>query len=342
MKNNNDNNMLYPWQHDSWRKLQKLRLYLPHTILFYGEKGIGKKYLIDIFIQSLLCENFDENNYICNKCNSCVWFLKKNHPDFRYVHPEIFEKSLLDNHKKNESLNNKSKEIKINQIRELSNFINISNHYSKIRIVLLHPADSLNNNAANALLKMLEESPLNSFFILLCDKIDSLLKTILSRCYKFILKSPSRDESLEWLKQQNVSNPDILLSEQGGGPLIVFNNAKNKKYNLLINKLKEFLMEADIEYALNISEKLQKIPILIIFEWIQRWVYDLFLLKITNTNRYYPHYKNQLNQLKEKTDQYRLLYVLRKFHEKRLIINNSFSSNLLIKDILLTYIEIFY
>ncbi|BCG49731.1 DNA polymerase III subunit delta' [Candidatus Profftella armatura (Diaphorina cf. continua)] len=336
------NNALYPWQYDSWEKLQKLRLSLPHAILFYGAKGIGKKYLIDIFIQSLLCENFDKNNYICEKCNSCIWFLKKNHPDFRYVHPEIFEQSLLDNDKKNKNLNNHSKEIKIDQIRELANFINTSSHYSKIRIVLLYPADTLNHNAANALLKMLEEPPLNSFFILLCNKIDNLLKTILSRCYKFILKSPNKNESLEWLKQKNISNPDILLSEQGGGPLIVFNNTKNKKYDLLLNKLKEFLIKSDIEYALNISEKLQKIPILIIFELIQRWIYDLFLLKITNINRYYPHYKNKLNQLAKKTDQYRLLYVLKKFNEKRLIINNSFSSNLLIKDILITYIELFY
>jgi DNA polymerase-3 subunit delta' len=95
-----------------------------------------------------------------------------------------------------------SKDIKIEQIRNLADFMNISTHRQGLRVVVLYPAEALNTPASNALLKTLEEPPPGTLFLLASNSLDRLLPTILSRCRKFALPMPSHEQALTWLKAQ--------------------------------------------------------------------------------------------------------------------------------------------
>src|SRR5206468_1148966 len=138
-----------------------------------------------------------------------------NHPDYRRVRPEALEDDAPagegdeaaagDTDKKAKS-KTASKDIKIEQVRALSDFMNISTHRQGLRVVVLYPAEALNMPASNALLKTLEEPPPGTVFLLASNGLDRLLPTILSRCRKFALPMPDHAQALAWLQAQGVND----------------------------------------------------------------------------------------------------------------------------------------
>ena len=136
---------LYPWQQDAWTQLQQMRARLPHAILFHGPGGIGKADFMEAFAQALLCENVKPGGHACGECASCNWFVQGNHPDYRRVRPEAMEDEApaaegeegADTDKKSKSSKAPSKEIKIEQVRALADFMNISTHRQGLRVVVL-------------------------------------------------------------------------------------------------------------------------------------------------------------------------------------------------------------
>ncbi len=219
---------LYPWQQAEWLQWQQLRARLPHAILFHGAQGIGKTAFAEACAKSLLCETPAADGHACGTCIACGWFAQYSHPDYRRVRPEILDEGDAEGDeeagdtKKAKATKAPSKDIKIDQIRALADFMNISTHRSGMRVVLLHPAEALNTAAANSLLKMLEEPPPQTMFLLITNSLDRLLPTILSRCRKFVLAMPSRDAALQWLAEQKVKDAEGWLAEQGGAPLAAF------------------------------------------------------------------------------------------------------------------------
>ncbi|MDB6097111.1 MAG: holB [Francisellaceae bacterium] len=137
----------------------------PHALLVNGPKKIGKFSLINQFSHLLLCENFSRDISLpCNKCKSCLLFLSKTHPDLKVIQPEI------------------SQPIKIDEIRELSQWVVKKPMIHKIKMIIINHADSLNIQASNALLKILEEPPHFTYFMLITNQSFQLLPTIKSRC----------------------------------------------------------------------------------------------------------------------------------------------------------------
>jgi DNA polymerase-3 subunit delta' len=197
-------NSIYPWQESSWQQLQLLRQRMPHAILFHGAAGIGKADFIEQFAQGLLCEAVLPDGHACGVCASCGWFSQQNHPDYRRVRPEALEDEPPAEGEEGEGEAKKtaksakapSKEIKIEQIRNLADFMNISTHRQGLRVVVLYPAEALNMPASNALLKTLEEPPPGTVFLLASNSLDRLLPTILSRCRKFAC--PCRPMPRRW------------------------------------------------------------------------------------------------------------------------------------------------
>lgn len=180
---------------------------LPHALLVYGPRGVGKLALAERMAQLLLCEGRSKP---CGACDGCRWFLGGNHPDFRRVEPEALWA---------EKPEKPSIIIKIEQVRELADFLYVRSHRGRLRVALVHPAEEMNENAANALLKGLEEPPAGAVFILVSHRPAQLLPTIRSRCVKLPVPIPPREAALEWLNAQSVKNAARWLAYAGGAPL---------------------------------------------------------------------------------------------------------------------------
>lgn len=341
------NNPVFPWQADDWRQLQQLSARLPHAILFHGAEGIGKTTFAERFAQALLCDARDADGHACGVCGSCGWFAQSNHPDYRCVRPEALETAGDDAEATDEdgkkgakSSKTPSKDIRIDQIRALADFMNISTHRHGLRVVLLYPAEALNAPAANALLKTLEEPPPGTVFLLVTHNPDRLLPTILSRCRKFALRMPVQQQALQWLQQQGVADADVWLAEQGGAPLAAQALAQSGDRDAMDEFLRH-LAQPGIDGALKAAEKLQKTPLADQVAWLQRWLYDLFSLKMADTVRYYPRYRKELAALAGRTETAALLRVLKGAGERAAIAGHPLSARLFIEDMLLDYSTLF-
>jgi DNA polymerase-3 subunit delta' len=334
---------IYPWQEQAWTQLQQLRARLPHAILFYGAAGIGKADFIEAFAQSLLCENVRPDGHACGECASCGWFSQGNHPDYRRVRPEAMEDEAAgadgeegDTDKKSKSSKTASKDIKIEQIRALSDFMNISTHRQGLRVVVLYPAEALNMPSSNALLKTLEEPPPGTVFLLASNGLDRLLPTILSRCRKFALPMPDHDAALAWLQAQGVQDADGWLREQGGAPLAALAQAETGSREEL-DLLLQILAQPSVDAALRAADKLSKAPLASLVAWQQRWLYDVFSYKLSGAIRYYPRYRQQLAALAGRVSTANLMHVIKSTNERRAVADHPLSPKLFVEDMLLDY-----
>jgi len=335
--------VIYPWQQTAWTRLQQMRERLPHAILFHGPAGIGKADFIETFAQALLCENVRPDGHACGACASCGWFVQHNHPDYRRVRPEALEDEPApegdeggESDKKSKSAKAPSKEIKIEQIRNLADFMNISTHRQGLRVVVLYPAEALNMPASNALLKTLEEPPPGTVFLLASNGLDRLLPTILSRCRKFALPMPDHAAALAWLNEQGVPDADSWLREEGGAPLAARNQAENGSREEL-EALLHFLARPSAESALRNAEKLSKTPLAALVAWQQRWLYDLLSMKLSGVVRYYPRYRKELAALAGNVHTGSVLRAVKSANERRAVADHPLSAKLFVEDMLLDY-----
>lgn len=334
---------MYPWQEDAWTRLQAMRVRLPHAILFHGPAGIGKADFIEAFAQALLCENMRPDGHACGTCASCGWFVQGNHPDYRRVRPEAMEDEApsaegdeAPAEEKKAKSKTASKEIKIEQVRALADFMNISTHRQGLRVVVLYPAEALNMPASNALLKTLEEPPPGTVFLLASNGLDRLLPTILSRCRKFALPMPDHAQALAWLDAQGVADADGWLREQGGAPLAALAQAETGSREEL-DGLLHVLAHPSVDAALRSADKLSKAPLAALVAWQQRWLYDVFSYKLSGVIRYYPRYQRELAALAGRVHVAQLMQAIKSTNERRAVADHPLSPKLFVEDMLLDY-----
>jgi DNA polymerase-3 subunit delta' len=218
---------MHPWNEPVLESLKKARGRLPHALLIHGPRGIGKLALAEHFAQLLLCEHTDVQARPCGRCDACRWYLAGNHPDFRRLEPEALAKTPPPDAEAAEEggdaparrTKQPSIVITVEQVRALADFLNLRSHRGALRIALVHPAEDLYPNAANALLKSLEEPPLGAIFILVSHRPARLLPTVRSRCVAVPVPVPASDVALRWLASQGVEKADRWLAFAGGAPL---------------------------------------------------------------------------------------------------------------------------
>ncbi|WP_339045123.1 hypothetical protein [Candidatus Zinderia endosymbiont of Aphrophora alni] len=332
--------MLFPWFKKFWKKINYLRNKLPNVILFYGNYGIGKVNFVQYFAKSLLCENFFSKKKICNKkefCISCFWFNKNIHPDYFSILPEVInknEKSIY----LNKLLLNK---LNINQIKLLIKFTYFTNSLCNLKVILLSDIESLNIFSANSLLKILEEPPKKVIFLLIANNLKKILPTILSRCYKIILRKPSYEESLFWLKKKSLKNIEELFFNSGGFPILALKYFY-KNYYFFLKKFFSFLFYPKNVDINNLSKYLLKIDIKSLLLILQLWLYDLFFLKTTNNIYYFFHFKKKLLFLVQKTTILKINFLLKKINNEILLYSEFLSSYLFIESLLIEYQLIFF
>lgn len=343
------NNPLLLWQADAWQQLNALRSRMPHAILLHGSEGIGKTIFAEHLAKSLLCESPDQHGHACGSCASCGWFDQYSHPDYRRVRPELLDDEESASSEQDEAEPEKkttkaskapSKEIVINQVRALADFMNISTHRQGMRVIVLYPAEALNVPAANALLKSLEEPNANSVFILVSNSLDRLLPTILSRCHKFAMGMPTTEQALSWLASKQIKDAKVWLAQQGGAPMSAMKMANSENPGELDEFLRQ-LCKPGVEASLKMAEKMQKMDVATTVSWLQRWLYDVFSYKQSGRIRYHPQYQKDLALLADRAETGALLKVIKNMNDRQAIASHPLSAKLFIEDMLLDYSALF-
>ncbi len=194
---------------------------MPHALLIHGPQGIGKLQLAERLAQARLCESPDPGGEPCGSCPGCRWFAAGSHPDFRLVEPEALARApaVADDDPAPARTAKPSVEIKVDQIRALDEFLNLQSHRGGARVALIHPAEAMNPNAANALLKGLEEPPGRAQFVLVSHRPAQLLATVRSRCVAVPAAMPDPGEAQAWLERQGANSAAGWLAYASGSPL---------------------------------------------------------------------------------------------------------------------------
>jgi DNA polymerase-3 subunit delta' len=325
-------NNLYPWQKNDWGRLQELSKRPAHGLLFKGTKGIGKLELAINYAQSLLCQHPDRSGFACGKCPSCHWFEQGSHPDFRLLQPEALSLDGEDS----ESGKKPSRYISVDQIRGLADFFGMSAHQGGRRVIVIHPAETMNVNAANALLKSLEEPPPGLLFILVSHKPQQLLPTILSRCLTFALPAPDAASAVRWLEQQGVSNPVQALAVSGFAPLQAVQHDEQQGGGERDKLLRAVRLPATLD-AFVLAEVLQKTEQVLVVQWLQQWCYDLNSMKFAGKLRYHPGEEATLKKLVDPMDPLNLARLYNHLNTAKREAQHTLNPKLFFESLLLAY-----
>ena len=339
--------MEFPWLGAHFEALLAMRERLPHALLMVGPPGIGKRALAEYFAQSLLCESPASNGHPCGECGGCRWFAEGNHPDFRAVIPEILQPdpelaAAADDtagaeHGATKSKSAPSKVIKIGQIRALDGFFNIGTHRSGRRLLVVYPADALNTDAANALLKVLEEPPPATHFLLVTSRLSDVLPTIRSRCARLTIGQPDTSLVLEWLRGQGVRDPVAALAEAGGAPLFA---AVEDPAADLHDVLLGALCAARPLDPVVLAEKCEKAGAPNVVLWLSRWVSDVLRCGSGGEVRYHPKQAAVIAGLARTASASTLQGYYRRLMRQRRVAEHPLNSRLYTEDLLIDYARV--
>lgn len=262
--------MIFPWQKEQWDQLWRAKTAnrLPHALLLTGMRDLGKAKFANDFAHALLCEHIDSNGMYCEKCQTCRLIDGRAHPNVLFIEPE-----------------KEGQAIKVDQIRQVSEFVNQSALRGTYRIVIINPANNMNVNAANALLKTLEEPSSFVVIILISDQSERLPATILSRCQRIQFNRPQKSLALEWLSHQlkdNTMDTELLLTINHGDPLAVLRFIDEKVGEVRDNLYKMLCQKQPMD-LLNSAAKLQDFDSLCLIDFLLSWVLDILRLQLNVT-----------------------------------------------------------
>lgn len=330
---------ILPWHIEPLRELLSRRERLPHALLVYGRQGIGKVEFARALAQSLLCEA-PEEGLACGQCPACHWFDEHNHPDFRELFPEALAEDDTDGEEAvdpDAKDKKKSREIKIEQIRNIADFMTLSTHRDGFRVLLVHPAEAMNLAAANALLKTLEEPPPRTAILLVTDSIGRLLATIKSRCQRILVPAPDEATALAWLTAQGAVDVDAALAAAGGAPLdaIAFADAE---YQSQRRQFVQTLADTNADY-LATAQAFEKADLVNVVTWLQTWVSDLALSRLTGQVRHHRDQKVALSRLATRLSLPALFRYESQLRQARRSIHHPLNARLLLEQLLISYAQ---
>lgn len=196
---------------------------ISHAQLFLGPEGSGSLALAIAYAQFLSCKNRSENDS-CGECSSCVKYNKLVHPDLHFVYPIALSKdvrtstnvaaewrnALLDNPYitlfnwfEQLSAENKQAVIGVEESAEILSKLSLTTYEAEYKIMIIWLAEKMNPAAANKLLKILEEPPDKTLFLLVCESEDQLLRTIVSRTQLIKIMKISDADLIKTLVEQH-------------------------------------------------------------------------------------------------------------------------------------------
>lgn len=303
---------------------------MPHALLLYGREGIGKLRFAMALAQGALCES-PVSDRACGNCPACGWMKAGTHPDVRMIEPA----ALAEPQDEAQPTAKASVRILIEQIRDLADFINVAAHRGRAKVVIIHPAEALNPNAANALLKSLEEPPPGASFLLVSHRIHFLLPTLRSRCRLAALPAPDAESATAWLSGQGVSDPALALAHTGNAPLLAAGFAEKDYWQQRDTFLKS--IAARRFDTLAAAESASDFPLRDVLGWLQKWTFDLVLQKLLGRLRYNPDRAKEIAALAPGIDPLRVLRYHRELLKLQPLIEHPLNARLLLEELLFEY-----
>lgn len=306
----------------TWTLLQHARQdeRLPHALLLTGPAGIGKLAFAEELAASLLCDMPMADGQACGSCTACTWHASGNHPDFRRIRPEAYEDEAVveeEGRSSSKADRKRSEQIRIDQVRALESFIQVGSHRGR-RVILIEPAEAMNEATANALLKSLEEPPPGVHFLLVSHAAERLLPTVRSRTRTIPMRVAestaalgqltsagiSAQEGALWLNRcagalrfalalARAAKKDPVASEEAMAEVAILEAllgqlpAGGRMDALALSRSCETLIKGD-QSGLRLAQ---------LIDWLQRWALDLQLVRLGSTPRSFPELHATLKKL---------------------------------------------
>ena len=268
-----------------------------HAYLLAGHSGLGKTVFAELLAKTMLC--LEQGTDACGQCQSCRLFESGSHPDLHVLQSEkrtveiddlfaTYAPRYLEDENKRKRRKKPSAVIAIDQVRDVIPDINTRPHLSGCRIIILNTAEDLNVNAANSLLKSLEEPPSECFFLLISHEPGRLLPTIRSRCNRIDFRTPEKQQALEWLNNHLPGRSDTgdLLDRAAGLPLralVIAEDTQNSDESRIVRVMLQ-LANRQIDPVTAAAEMIKNTELVDILAPIQVFVSRIIRLKITSQN----------------------------------------------------------
>lgn len=218
----------------------------PHAFLFFGPVAIGKYFTAVNFARMLLCQN-NSNEKGDDNCEICRLVDNNNYADLKIIDTE-------------------NSQIKIDQIRDIIKEANMKSYYGNYRIFIIRDAENLNESSANSLLKIIEEPPDKNIFILTTSKIDTIHRTIRSRCLMLKFSYLKRNDIKEILiKQFNKENDEaenmaLLLNNSLFEINVLSKNDELEEFNNIVYDLLKNAINGIEDFG-DLLNKIEKISV---------------------------------------------------------------------------------
>ena len=248
----------YPWQDALWRQLTRRERHA-HAYLLHGPAGIGKRALAERLAATLLCAAPVADG-ACGRCKACLLLQAGTHPDFFELQPEEADKP-----------------IRVDQVRELVDFVGQTAQLGGRKLVLIEPAEAMNLNAANALLKSLEEPSGDTVLLLVSHQPSRLLPTIKSRCQQQACPLPGPAAAQRWLLERlpelDAAVHQRLLELAAGSPLRalqLYRDGVLEQRALVEEGVKKLLKQQATPAEL--AEAWKNIPLPLLLDWFCEWL----------------------------------------------------------------------
>lgn len=328
---------IYPWQQVVYQQIA-LGQQQHHAVLLQGKLGIGKLSFAKYLAKHWLCSQPQEGAP-CGQCDACHWYDEGTHPDFKILEPEEADAGEEGAKKKT----TKKTQISIDQVRRLQDELALSNHQAAgTRVVIIQPAEALNQASSNALLKTLEEPPPGTRFILVTHHKHRIMPTILSRCLKVDMPVPTQTQGLAWLKAQAISEADFLWAYSGGAPMQAQSWAQEETQfkAWFAHWAKQLSLGTAIDVAETTTSLLaygmeQAINVL------QKWLHDLWLAYHQQPQRYHPAQQTQLQKLAKSVKLSALLAFQQQLNTYKITAQHPLNQELQLEQLLLQYKKLF-